>query len=120
MDRPVSESAAERFARDSLECLRLNGAPGALWWMYADCGPGVLRQPPFDHFDAEGKLGLLRDDWSPKPVLNGLLSVSRQGTTGRPDPGWFDVDPEWYFRDPLQEIPRLYARFRERLVLPRD
>jgi endo-1,4-beta-mannosidase len=115
----IREGAAEDLARLWVECLRQNGIPGALWWCYADIHPRQWRSPPFDRKILERSFGLLRDGWQPKPTLNGLRSVDRTLNPHYPDPSWIDLDPDQYWRNPKEEIKRLYKRFRDQIVIPR-
>jgi hypothetical protein len=114
----VREGAAEDIARLWVECLRQNGVPGALWWCYADIHPRQWHRPPFDRLILARSFGLLRDDWQPKPTLDGLRSVDRTLVPQYPDPSWKNLDPDQYWRDPKEEIKRLYKRFRDRIAVP--
>jgi len=116
--RTLREGVAESFARKSLECLRRHGAREALWWHYADVRPSQWRAFPYDRCVEERSLGLVSDDWRVKPTVLGIRAVERTRVAKFPDPHWWNLEPEQYWRNPGHHIQNLYDRFCDEIPLP--
>jgi endo-1,4-beta-mannosidase len=114
-DDPLSvrEEQAARYAGESLDLMRMHGLPGALWWCYSDYDPRLWRYAPFDTLLHERSFGAFRADGSPKEIAAILAGSGRERGKTAIARDWVDIEPEEYWRDPAQQIRRLYGRFRE-------
>jgi hypothetical protein len=68
-------AAAARFVRVNLFSLWANDCRGFLWWCAFD--QTRLAHPPYDWMAVERELGLLREDYIPKPMLEELTRFAR-------------------------------------------
>lgn len=109
----VEEEQAARYAGKSLDLMRMQGLPGALWWCYSDYGPRLWRYAPFDTLLHERSFGAFRADGSPKEIAAVLRGSGRERGETAIARDWVDIEPEEYWRDPASQIRRLYGRFRE-------
>ncbi len=116
--RLIDEQAAA-YTGKALDELRQIGCTGALLWCFADYAPALYSRPPFDEALHERSFGLWRADGSAKPAV---AEVSRRVGRERLIPPaplvWLDIGVDEFTDDPGRQLPRLYRRYCERVVLP--
>jgi endo-1,4-beta-mannosidase len=88
------------------------GATGAMLWCFADYVPELWSRPPCDEAQHERFFGLVRGDGSLKPhaeVLRAFAATKpvcrTEGIRRIAEP----LDPEAFYRDPFNEVVRLYS-----------
>ena len=86
---------------------------GGFWKTYGDYHPSIWDWPPLDKRVSERFYGLMRSDGNPKlaaPVFETRPSEPREDEVFDE---WLDLPEEDFYRDPKQQLARLYRRFRE-------
>jgi endo-1,4-beta-mannosidase len=109
----VSEEDAAQITARVLTRLRRFKMMGGGWKAYGDYHPSIWDWPPLDKRVGERFCGLVRSDGSPK-----LAASVLEPRPGEPEEDevfveWLDLPEEDYYRDPKQQLARLYRRFRE-------
>jgi endo-1,4-beta-mannosidase len=107
----LTESEAAAFTRRALRLLKRTGFLGAMLWCFGDYDRKLWSLPPFDVAPHERFFGLLRSDRSPKPALSQIRTLGNVSVV-EPDLDWIDMDRELFYRAPLENLKRLYGRFR--------
>jgi endo-1,4-beta-mannosidase len=109
----VEEEAAAAYTTRALGALRAAGCSGAMVWCYTDYDPAIWTKPPLDIAVHERSFGLWRADGSPKPAVAAIQEFA--GTTRldvADDQPWIDIDPDAFYANPREQLPRLYRRYR--------
>jgi endo-1,4-beta-mannosidase len=123
----LNEEEAAAFSRHGLEQLCRFGFLGAMFWCYADYCETLWTEPPLDRAPHERYFGLWRADGSAKPVVDEVKSFGKFQRPGlrsieRPNAGpqfsaqdfeWIDITVDEFYRNPRENISRLYDRFRQ-------
>jgi endo-1,4-beta-mannosidase len=111
----VAEEEAASFTRDALEALARCGFPGAMLWCFADYAAELWAHPPLDSADHERHFGLWRADLSEKPALAEVRAFADTPRREfRDDLRWIDLDRGDFYRNPRENLRRLYRAFRSR------
>jgi endo-1,4-beta-mannosidase len=116
--RLVDEETAAAYTGRALDGLRQAGCLGALLWCFTDYVPALHRRPPFDEARHERSFGLWRADGSPKPAVAEI--TRRTGRLTQPPPDelpWLDIDVSEFLADRTRQLPRLYRRYCQGLIL---
>lgn len=113
--RPFSEEAGGTFLQTVLDRLEAAGVMGGLVSFFADYDIVLWKVPPLDEHVLERHMGLFRRDGSPKDFLPLLRERGSRERKPKPAeaPGWIDISPEEYEKDPKLHIERLYRNYRE-------
>jgi endo-1,4-beta-mannosidase len=110
----VEEQTAAAYTERALRALQAAGCVGAMAWCYTDYDPAIWAKPPLDIAVHERSFGLWRADGSPKPAVTAI-----QAFAGTPrldnsdDHAWINIDPDEFYANPRQQLPRLYRRYRQ-------
>ncbi len=113
------ENLITAYYEQALELLRLSGMIGAFVWCYGDYHPDLWNKPPLKDNPHERHFGLFRYDGSPKPAVSVIRAFAcrpdylrRQVDTQTGS--WLDnEDREQFYRNPLNELKRLYDKFKK-------
>lgn len=108
-----SEAGLSAYVEGVLPRLVEVGATGALLWCFADYIPELYDRPPCNGAWHERFFGLVRPDGSLKPHAETLQRFAATRPTVQPASRRVDLDqtPEEYYRAPLENAKRLYARY---------
>ncbi|MEJ2235678.1 MAG: hypothetical protein P8X67_17330 [Syntrophobacterales bacterium] len=109
----VSEEDSARMTAEVWTRLRRFKMMGGFWKTYGDYHPSIWAWPPLDEKVSERFCGLVRYDRSPKPAASVLESRPTGAEENAVFVEWIDLPEEDYYRDPRQQLARLYRRFRE-------
>ena len=109
----VSEEDSARMTAEVWTRLRRFKMMGGFWKTYGDYHPSIWAWPPLDEKVSERFCGLVRYDRSPKPAASVLESRPTGAEENAVLVEWIDLPEEDYYRDPRQQLARLYGRFRE-------
>jgi endo-1,4-beta-mannosidase len=110
----VEEQAAAAYTERALAALHRAGCTGAMLWCYTDYVAAIWDKPPLDVATHERSFGVWRADQSPKPSAEAVKSFSGVERTDGPDNDeWIDIEPEEFWEDPMNNLPRLYVRYRD-------
>ena len=109
----VSEEDSAHITAEVLTRLRRFKMMGGFWKTYGDYHPSIWDWPPLDTSVSERFCGLVRSDGSPKLAASVLGSKSTEPKEDEVFAEWIDLPEEDYYRDPRQQLGRLYRRFRE-------
>jgi endo-1,4-beta-mannosidase len=109
----VSEEDAAQITAEVLTRLRRFKMMGGVWKSYGDYHPSIWDWPPLDKRVSERFCGLVRSDGSPKLAASVLDSRPTEPKENEVFVEWIDLPEEDYYRDPRQQLGRLYRRFRE-------
>jgi len=110
----VEEQAAAAYTERALAALRRAGCTGAMLWCYTDYVPAIWGKPPLDVATHERSFGLWRSDGSPKQsvaVVEEFAGLDR--TDGLDNYEWIDIEADDFWEDSMNNLTRLYARYRE-------
>lgn len=104
------------FYRAALRELRREAFLGAFGWCAFDYAEQLWERPPLAENEHERFFGLFQADGSPKPALEPWRELERgrlERLGGEParGTGWIDLEPDQFWRSPLEALRRLYARF---------
>jgi endo-1,4-beta-mannosidase len=117
--RLADEHAAAAYTGRALDGLRHSGCVGAMLWCFADYAPALHGRPPFDQAFHERSFGLWRSDGSAKPAVAEVSRrVGQRRLIGPAQLAWLDIGVDEFADDPGRQLPRLYRRYCERVVLP--
>lgn len=109
----VDEAGAAAYTGRALDGLRRAGCTGALLWCFADYGPALHGNPPFDKALHERSFGLWRSDGSAKPAVGEIPGQAGRRTVALPtEPAWLDIDIDEFMADRRRHLSRLYRRYR--------
>ena len=86
---------------------------GGFWKTYGDYHPSIWDWPPLDKGLSERFCGLMRSDGSPKLAASVLESGPSEPEEDEVFVEWLDLPEEDFYRDPRQQLGRLYRRFQE-------
>ncbi|MCG6945464.1 MAG: hypothetical protein LJE87_08965 [Deltaproteobacteria bacterium] len=109
----VSEEDSAHITAEVLTRLRRFKMMGGFWKTYGDYHPSIWDWPPLDTSVSERFCGLVRSDGSPKLAASVLGSNPAEPKEDEVFAEWIDLPEEDYYRDPRQQLSRLYRRFRE-------
>jgi len=109
----VSEEDSAQITAEVLTRLRRFKMMGGVWKTYGDYHPSIWDWPPLDKRVSERFCGLVRSDGSPKIAASVLGSRPTGPQEDEAYVEWIDLPEEDYYRDPRQQLARLYRRFRE-------
>jgi hypothetical protein len=109
----VSEENSAHITSEVLTRLRRFKMMGGFWKIYGDYHPSIWDWPPLDTRVSERFCGLVRSDGSPKLAASVLGSNPTEPNEDEVFAEWIDLPEEDYYRDPRQQLGRLYRRFRE-------
>jgi endo-1,4-beta-mannosidase len=109
----VSEEDSAHITAEVLTRLRRFKMMGGFWKTYGDYHPSIWDWPPLDTSVSERFCGLVRSDGSPKLAASVLGSNPTEPKEDEVFAEWIDLPEEDYYRDPRQQLARLYRRFRE-------
>lgn len=113
----LDEEAAARYIECALNRLQHFGLLGALLWCYSDYVEALRERLPLDLAAHERSFGLWRADGSPKPALRVIRAFSDLEPKRRPPPddySWIDLPEDEFYKNPRENLQRLYERFRRR------
>lgn len=112
----ANEEEFADFIQQTLENLWSVGATGALIWCFADYSRELWQKPPCRESRHERFFGLVRPDGTLKPHARRLQEFATRRLQVQPAPSWskFNLEPEAFYRQPLEMLPQLYAQFRAR------
>lgn len=99
--------SAVRYAQDALESLRRHTSTTVLWWPYGDDPTASGPTAGFGLVDRWGR---------ESPVLDVLRNLRGGGAVEVLSRDWIDLDPEDYWKNPGEQIGRLYRRFRDQWI----
>jgi hypothetical protein len=71
----AGEKEKAAFARTALFTNWAHGCMGTFWWCAYD--QSSFNYPPYNYSSVEAELGLIKEDRSPKPVMNEMKSFSK-------------------------------------------
>ncbi len=112
-DVVVSEEEAHNYYERLLKKLKHYPFLGVLFWCYGDYESSLWDSPPLDENPHERFFGLFRANKSPKPFIN-LINILREENKKKPlKYDWIDIEPSDYYKEPLDNLKRLYRRFKE-------
>ena len=86
---------------------------GGFWKTYGDYHPSIWDWPPLDKRVSERFCGLIRSDGSPKRAASVFETRLEEPKENEVFGEWLDLPEEDFYRDPIQQLGRLYGRFRE-------
>jgi endo-1,4-beta-mannosidase len=109
----VSEEDSAHITAEVLTRLRRFKMMGGFWKTYGDYHPSIWDWPPLDTRVSERFCGLMRSDGSPKLAASVLASRPTGPEEDEVSVEWIDLPEEDYYRNPRQQLGRLYRRFRE-------
>lgn len=105
----AEEDQQAAFLEQALAALWRDGAAGVWLAAYADVPIDLWRIAPFDRFQRERTLGLVRADGREKPAADVVRRFAAQERSERSAPSQpqLPIDNELYWRDPAVEMQRL-------------
>lgn len=109
----LDEDQQAALLEAALNRLYREGAAGVILAAYADVPELFWQAPPLDQARSERSRGIVRVDGSEKSAATVVRSFAgrlRRSALPKPDrPGSLPVDPEHYWRNPENELRRLFA-----------
>lgn len=111
----ASEDEQATWLEETLLALWRAGAAGVWLASYADVPIDLWRIAPFDRFQRERTIGVVRADGREKPAAEVLRRFAARRNDPRPTPPTspIEIDPEIYWRDPTNEMQRLLREMAE-------
>lgn len=109
----VSEEDSAHITAQVLTRLRRFKLMGGFWKTYGDYHPSIWDWPPLDERVSERYCGLMRSDGNPKLAASVFESRPSEPKEDEIFVEWIDLPEEDFYRDPMQQLARLYRRFRE-------
>ena len=109
----VSEEDSAQIRAQILNRLRRFKMVGGFWKTYGDYHPSIWDWPPLDKRVSERFYGLMRSDGNPKLAASVFETRPSEPREDEVFDEWLDLPEEDFYRDPKQQLARLYRRFRE-------